>query len=133
MTMLNRRETLALTAGAALMASSKYASAQTAPTPALRERIRVDHGWRFHLGHAADAERDFAFGRDQRSFAKAGLTSPATLANFDDSDWTPVTVPHDWVTDLPFAPPVGPPSNERADAKAAHGFKAIGRDYPQNS
>jgi len=133
--MLNRRETLALTAGVALVASSRYApaSAQTAPVPALRVRTLLDHGWRFHLGHAADAERDFAFGRDQRSFAKAGLTSPATLAKFDDSDWAPVNVPHDWVTDLPYAPPPAPASNEGSDAGAAHGFKAIGRDYPQNS
>lgn len=132
--MLNRRETLALTAGAALLASGRYAPA-TAQTvePALRDRILLDRGWRFHLGHAADAERDFAFGRDQRSFAKAGLTSPATLATFDDSGWAPITMPHDWVTDLPYAPPTAPPAKDRADAIAAHGFKAIGRDYPQNS
>ena len=28
--------------------------------------------WRFHLGHAADPQRDFGYGRNQRTFAKAG-------------------------------------------------------------
>jgi beta-galactosidase len=34
---------------------------------------------------------------------------------------------------LPFAPPPGPLPTKTADAAAAHGFKAIGRDHPANS
>ncbi|HMI19943.1 MAG TPA: beta-galactosidase GalA [Sphingomonas sp.] len=132
MTTLNRRETFALTAGAALLAAGK-AVAATPDTPSPRERLLLDRGWRFHLGHAGDPERDFQFGRDQRTFAKAGVTSPATLAAYDDKDWAEVRVPHDWATDLPYAQPATPLPADRADAAAAHGFKAIGRDFPQNS
>lgn len=128
----SRREMLAGSAGAALLAGASSA-ATAAIEPALREQILLDGGWRFHLGHAADPDRDFGFGRDQRTFAKQGVTSPATLAGFDDSGWAPVNVPHDWATDLPYAPPAGPLPEGRADAAAAHGFKAIGRDFPQNS
>ncbi|MDB5703685.1 MAG: hypothetical protein JWN66_801 [Sphingomonas bacterium] len=135
MTPLNRRETLALTTTGALLAASASRAASAvpdAPAPP-RSRILLDGGWRFHLGHAADVERDFGFGRDQRTYAKVGVTAPATLAKFDDSAWTQVRVPHDWATDLPYAPPTAPPAKDRADAHAAHGFKAIGRDFPQNS
>ena len=38
------------------------------PSPRSHERLA---DWRFHLGHAADVERDFGFGRNQRTFAKA--------------------------------------------------------------
>lgn len=44
-----------------------------------------------------------------------------------------VQVPHDWAIALPFAPPKPPQSKETEDAAAAHGYKAIGRDYPANS
>ena len=127
-----RRETLLGAAGTlALGGTGGVALAADAPAP--RTRIRLAEGWRFHLGHAADVDRDFGFGRDQRSFAKAGVTSPATLAAFDDSAWQAVRVPHDWATDLPYAPPAAPLPADRADNAAAHGFKAIGRDFPQNS
>ena len=33
----------------------------------------------------------------------------------------------------PFAPPTAPPPKDRADSMAAHGYKAIGRDFPENS
>jgi beta-galactosidase len=89
--------------------------------------------WRFHLGHAADVEKDFGFGRDQRTFAKAGQAADAAMPKFDDRSWAEVQVPHDWAVALPFAPPKRPPPKDRADAMAAHGFKAIGREFPENS
>ncbi|MGN7999028.1 beta-galactosidase GalA [Sphingomonas sp. 22176] len=99
--------------------------------PRARTRLR---NWRFHLGHAADVERDFGFGRDQRTFAKAGTgTADAAAPDFDDHGWQAVQVPHDWAVALPFAPPAAPAPKDRADAVAAHGFKAIGRDFPANS
>ena len=76
---------------------------------------------------------DFDFGRDQRTFAKAGASAKAATPDFDDKDWAEVQVPHDWAVALPFAPPPGPLPKETADAAAAHGFKAIGRDHPANS
>ena len=130
MTDINRREALALTATAAALAAAGAANADAAGP---RQRLQLDDGWRFHLGHASDVESDFGFGRDQRTYAKAGVTAPATLAAFDDSGWSAVNVPHDWATDLPYAPPAAPAPEDRADAVAAHGFKAIGRDFPQNS
>uniref|UniRef100_UPI003B3ACE91 sugar-binding domain-containing protein n=1 Tax=Sphingomonas sp. TaxID=28214 RepID=UPI003B3ACE91 len=90
--------------------------------------------WRFHLGHAADLDRDFGYGRNQRTFAKAGYeTADASRADFDDRGWRKVRVPHDWAVELPFAPPAQAAPKESADAVAAHGFKAIGRDHPENS
>src|SRR4051794_13040715 len=113
---------------------STDARAQMLPSPdaSPRRRVRLER-WRFHLGHAADVDKDFGFGRDQRTFAKAGVSADAARPDFDDSRWAEVEVPHDWAVALPFAPPKAPPPKDRADAMAAHGFKAIGRDYPQNS
>jgi beta-galactosidase len=121
---------VALTAASVVTSPSRVAAARAV---AGRSRERLTH-WRFHLGHAADVERDFGFGRDQRTFAKAGAgTADAAMSKFDDSEWAEVQVPHDWAVDLPFAPPLKPPAKDRADAGAAHGFKAIGRDHPENS
>jgi beta-galactosidase len=78
-------------------------------------------------------EADFGFGRFQRTYAKAGtMTADAAQAAFDDSGWARVQVPHDWAVTLPFAAP-GAPTRDTADALAAHGYKAIGRDFPQHS
>lgn len=131
----SRREALALGAGALGAAAllPRAAGAEASPSPAPRDRIRLSDGWRFHLGHACDPALDFGYGLDQRTFAKAGITSPATLPDFDDSGWTQVRVPHDWATDLPYAPPRAPVPADRADAAAAHGYKALGRDFPENS
>jgi beta-galactosidase len=97
-----------------------------------RRRVRLER-WRFHLGHAADVDQDFGFGRDQRTFAKAGVAADAASPKFDDSAWSEIVVPHDWAVALPFAPPKRLPARDNADSRASHGFKAIGRDFPQNS
>ena len=132
---LTRRELMGT--GTALgLASSLIGPARAQVLPSSdsspRRRVRLER-WRFHLGHAADIEKDFGFGRDQRTFAKAGASADAARPDFDDSGWALVQVPHDWAVALPFAPPTTPPGKDRADARAAHGFKAIGREYPQNS
>jgi beta-galactosidase len=51
-----------------------------------RERLLLDFGWRFQLGHADDATKDFGFGARRREgqFAKSGNFLPVTRANFDD-------------------------------------------------
>jgi beta-galactosidase len=114
------------------VASTAGAGAALAPSP--RRVQRLDGGWRFHLGHATDIAADFGFGRFQRTFAKAGtMTADAAKADFDDAAWAPVQVPHDWAVALPFAEPAVPAPKETADAAAAHGFKAIGREFPQHS
>jgi beta-galactosidase len=130
---LTRREMIG--ASALAMAAPAFAAQASSETPLSggRKRERLER-WRFHLGHAADIERDFGFGRDQRTFAKQGWgTADAAMPKFDDGDWAGVIVPHDWAVALPFAQPKAPPTKDRADSMASHGFKAIGRDFPQNS
>jgi beta-galactosidase len=125
-----RREMIGAGAVALTLAgTAAAASADAAPAPEPRRRERLEH-WRFHLGHAADVETDFGFGRDQRTFAKAGQSAPAAMPKFDDSGWADVIVPHDWAVALPFAQG---PAVKDSDRGAAHGFKAIGREFPQNS
>ncbi len=68
-----------------------------ASSNAQRERLLLDFGWRFHLGNACDAEKDFGFGSGSGgNFQKTGgFLAPSSLA-YDDSDWKPVDLPHDW-------------------------------------
>jgi len=128
-----RREMIGASALAlGVVGSVAHAAPQAANVPEPRRRERLER-WKFHLGHAADVEKDFGFGRDQRTFAKAGMAADAAGAKFDDSGWAEVVVPHDWAVALPFSPPQTPPPKDRADSIAAHGFKAIGRDFPENS
>ena len=90
-----------------------------------RERSLLDFGWRFHFGHACDANKDFGFGSGRAgNFQKTGNFLPASSQAFDDSDWRPVDLPHDWAVELPF---VNDP------ALASKGFHPLGRDYPETS
>jgi beta-galactosidase len=91
----------------------------------MRERISLDRGWQFALGHAADATRDFDFARD-RSLVKAGEARGAAGFKFDDSNWKQIDLPHDWCIDLPLVQ-----KNEREHVE--HGSFAIGPDFPENS
>src|ERR1035438_4116681 len=86
------------------IASSEEAQAQTAPPAsglpgAGRERLLLDFGWRFHFGHATDAAHDFNF---RGNFSKTGNFGPVSTPIFDDSDWKPIDLPHDWAIELPF-------------------------------
>lgn len=103
-----------------------------------RQSVKLAFDWKFALGHASDMAKDFGFGRDQRTYAKTGgsETSPiatAAMAGFDDSGWTPVQIPHDWAIDLPFDPGPGGFGPDQDDPRAAHGYRALGRDHPENS
>jgi beta-galactosidase len=104
-----------------------------------REHLLLDFGWRFHFGHANDPAKDFGFGAQNReaTFAKSGAFPPVTRANFDDSQWRSVDLPHDWAVELPFEK--GPAVIDR-DGKPTghyelpdHGAKPIGRDFPETS
>ncbi len=94
--------------------------------PASREHLLLDFDWRFHLGHAANAVKDFGWGASAReaAFQKGDSFFPVTRLKFDDSDWRTLDLPHDWVVELPFQN--GP---ERPD----HASKPIGRNYPETS
>lgn len=137
---VTRRDTLALASlsgvasisqAARALAWSGAASEKDAHAVPSRGLRLVD--WRFQLGHAADVEKDFGFGRHQRTYAKAGVTADASTPTFVDAQWQQVKIPHDWAVSLPFAKPAATATKETEDAIAAHGFKAIGRDFPENS
>ena len=88
------------------------------------ERLLLDRGWRFALGNAADAAKDFQFSSGGFSYlAKAGSEAGPISLRFSDARWRTVDLPHDWAVELPF----DPKSDE------SHGFKPVGRDFPQNS
>lgn len=90
-----------------------------------RERLLLDFGWRFHFGHASDPTKDFGFGSGRSgNFQKTGNFLPAGSLAFDDSDWKPLDLPHDWAIELPF---VNDP------ALLSKGFHPLGRSYPETS
>jgi len=114
------------------MRHAPHRKAAASAAPSVRERLLFDFGWKFHLGHACDPAKDFGFGRNQHTFAKAGTdTAAAAILDFDDSAWTAVNLPHDWAVELPFVPSVNPPA--QGDPRAAHGFRPLGREYPETS
>ena len=140
----SRRHILASSAGltlTALAASQTQAAATppgvapTSPATSPRETARLDDGWRFHLGHASDPGRDFNFGAEQSTFAKAGSWNwpQAPVAPYyNDADWAPVDLPHDWAIELPFVQPAYLDPN-KDDERASHGYKPLGREYPDTS
>jgi beta-galactosidase len=86
-----------------------------------RERLLLDFGWRFHQGHAIDPSKDFDF---HGAFQKTGnFVRPGSIA-FDDSDWKPVDLPHDWAVELPFH------NDPELNSK---GYYPLGRNYPETS
>ena len=142
MVQINRRAALAATAGVGLAVAAKSAALSAPPPPvatpidlAPRERLRLDFGWRFKLGHAQDAGRDFGYGANQHTYAKAGRGVPPGALDFDDSAWTPVNLPHDWAVDLPFVDSAHfkPTKPGDEDPRASHGYKPLGREFPETS
>ncbi|MGC4031281.1 MAG: glycoside hydrolase family 2 TIM barrel-domain containing protein [Tepidisphaeraceae bacterium] len=67
-----------------------------------RSRLNFDSGWLFHPGDvpAPVANKHLA----AYMANKAGYARGAARGNFDDSDWHPVRLPHDWSVDGPFTP-----------------------------
>lgn len=104
-----------------LLALQLPALAQIAP----RERTRLDDGWRFALGNAADPVADFGFGTGA-PWAKAGEAVGAAAPDFNDTAWREVDLPHDWVVELPFAQ--DPDSDH-----VTHGSKPVGRRFPDST
>ena len=101
------------------------ASRQSSPSSDVRERLLLDFGWRFHLGDADDAAKDFGFGGGRGgNFQKTGGFLSASSFGFDDSDWKPIDLPHDWAIELPF-------TND--PALLSKGFYPLGRNYPTTS
>lgn len=132
--MATRRELLGAAAGAGLIGLAGATARADTQAPSPRERIDLARGWRFHLGHAQDPARDFGFGALQLAYAKAysHAPDPASLL-YDDSQWRPVQVPHDWGVELEFVAPAGLDPTAKDDPRAAHGYKPLGREFPDTS
>ncbi len=110
---------------AAAMMSSNQGGASAAALAAVapREHLLFDDGWKFTFGNGADPSKDLGFGFGQGDFAKTGDFEFAK-AKFDDSKWRALNLPHDWAVELPFV---------RDTELASHGFKPLGRRYPETS
>lgn len=90
----------------------------------VRSRVNFDSGWRFSLGHAYDASKDFDHGTAYFSYlAKAGNGDGPAAPKFDDRAWRQLDLPHDWAVEVPFT----------GAGSHSHGYKAIGRRFPENS
>ncbi len=110
-----------------------------------RERLLMDFNWYFHLGDAPDAGGKFDY-PEVNDLAKtrineiglgaqliANLPDPVATnlggnvsfakPDFDDRQWRPLDLPHDWAVELPF--------NTNADFH--HGFKPVGPGFPENN
>ena len=99
--------------------------ALTVALGAAAERTCIDNDWRFAFGHT-DPARDYGTGTEYFNY----LTKAASVHNtgpyamkFNDSTWTAVNLPHDFVVDLPFA----------REASHSHGYKTVGYKYPATS
>lgn len=88
-----------------------------------RQRLLFDFGWKFTMGNGNDPNKDLRFGYTQEEFARAG-NFKMSVANYDDKSWRTLDLPHDWAIELPFV----------NDLRLKdHGYKPIGRRYPENS
>jgi beta-galactosidase len=91
-----------------------------------REKLLMDFGWRFAFGHATDPAMDFDPAPASEMFnylTKSGNAQGAAKADFDDSGWRKLDLPHDWAVEAPF--------DERGSG--SHGYKAIGKNFPERS
>jgi beta-galactosidase len=89
-----------------------------------REKLLMDFGWKFAFGHPFDPKKDFNHGTGYFSYlAKAGYGDGPAASSFDDRAWRTLDLPHDWAVEQVFHP----------DASYSHGFKAIGRKFPETS
>jgi len=112
-------------------------------TASPRERILLDSNWRFQLGDPADVTTNVTWYPEIPDLAKleasevgsvtntssetymesiridpiatqAGQNVSFVQTNFNDSGWSQINLPHDWVVGLPFS----------SSANGGHGYKA---------
>lgn len=105
----------------------KSSAAPTAVSP--REQLIFDFGWKFTFGNGSDPTKDLDFCYGQSDFSKTGDFGFAK-AGFDDSLWRPLNLPHDWAVELPF---VWDDSGKGDSQLRSHGYKPLGRRYPETS
>ncbi|MBD5275938.1 MAG: glycoside hydrolase family 2 protein [Bacteroides sp.] len=94
------------------------------------ERSLFNDGWMFAFGDASDPAKDFGCGTEYfnyltkaNSIHNEGPYSPKFEPEKWNKEWRQVTLPFDWVVDLPFA----------AEASHSHGYKTVGYKYPETS
>lgn len=87
---------------------------------------KFDNDWHFHFGNAASPAKDFGCGTEYFNY----LTKAASIHNegpysekFKENGWKTVSLPHDFVVDLPFS----------REASHSHGYKQVGYKYPETS
>jgi beta-galactosidase len=98
----------------------------TAQSQQQREKIKIDKDWRFHFGHAANAEKDFHYSI-ANSFAKTGASKGTPVdPSFADTSWRKLDLPHDWAVELPFV------YKDNFDLMS-HGYKPVGGLFPETS
>ncbi len=92
----------------------------------LRKKTNLDENWKFHFGHAANAEKDFNYSIATIFSKSGGAQRTAVDARFNDSSWRTLDLPHDWAVELPF---VNVPSFD----VESHGYKPVGGLFPETS
>ncbi|UZR98243.1 beta-galactosidase GalA [Chondrinema litorale] len=92
----------------------------------VRKKISLDEDWRFHYGHAADANKDFNYTISNIFSKTKKAENTAIEPKFDDSEWRKLNIPHDWAVELPFE------YKGNFDVMA-HGYKPVGGLFPENS
>ena len=92
-----------------------------------REKILINNDWTFAYGNAADKAKDFGHGTEYFTYLTKVRSNNENkgpiMPDFDDSAWQKVSLPHDWVVDLPYS----------SDASHSHGYKTVGWRFPENS
>lgn len=112
---------------AAMVAGAVLSSVVLCAADGPREKILINNDWKFSLGTAGDRYKDFTHGTEYFTYqtkilSNNGNNGPVS-PSFDDSAWQTVSLPHDWVVDLPYS----------AEASHSHGYKCVGWKYPEYS
>jgi beta-galactosidase len=91
-----------------------------------QEKISLDEDWKFHFGHAANAEKDFDYSKTALLHKSNVYATTIVHPKFIDSTWQKINVPHDWLVELPFV------KSEQVEMDS-HGYKPVGGAYPETS
>ena len=91
-----------------------------------QEKISLDEDWKFHFGHAANAEKDFDYSKTALLHKSNVYATTIVHPKFVDSTWQKINVPHDWLAELPFV------KSEQVEMDS-HGYKPVGGAYPETS
>ena len=91
-----------------------------------QEKISLDEDWKFHFGHAANAEKDFDYSKTALLHKSNVFATTIVHPKFIDSTWQKINIPHDWAVELPFI------KSEQVEMDS-HGYKPVGGAYPETS